>query len=47
MSVEKYDQTMILYTMTKDLTEQEYGFLTDIVLKGRYFMPPAILKLSK
>lgn len=47
MSVEKYDQTMILYTMTKDLTEQEYDFLTDIVLKGRYFMPPAVLKLSK
>ena len=46
MSVEKYDQNTILYVMTKKLTLQEYNFLTDIVLKGRYFMPPVVFKAS-
>lgn len=46
MSVEKYDQNTILYVMTKNLTAQEYNFLTDIVLKGRYFMPTVVFKVS-
>lgn len=38
MSVEKYDPAMILYTMSKNLAAQEYDYLTETVLTGRYFM---------
>lgn len=38
MSVEKYDPVLIRYAMSKNLTAQEYTFLTETVLKGRYFM---------
>lgn len=47
MTAEKYDQNMILYTMYKNLTTQEFGFLTNTVLEGRYFMPAAFLGLYK
>lgn len=39
MGSELYDRSQILARMKKNLTEQEYDFLVDGVLTGRYFMP--------
>lgn len=47
MSAEKYDQNLILYAMSKNLTTQEFGFLTNTVLEGRYFMPASFLAMYK
>ncbi len=47
MSAEKYDQNLILYAMSKNLTTQEFGFLTNTVLEGRYFMPSSFLAMYK
>ncbi len=33
--------------MYKNLTTQEFAFLTNTVLEGRYFMPAAFLGLYK